>query len=49
MRSRRARLAGGAIFSLLLLTTPVAAQPGGDTFAGKSVTMIIGFGAGRRL
>jgi tripartite-type tricarboxylate transporter receptor subunit TctC len=31
---------------LLLLTTPVAAQPGGDTFAGKSVTMIIGFGAG---
>jgi tripartite-type tricarboxylate transporter receptor subunit TctC len=24
----------------------VAAQPGGDTFAGKSVTMIIGFGAG---
>jgi tripartite-type tricarboxylate transporter receptor subunit TctC len=31
---------------LLLLTTPVAAQPGGDTFAGKSVTMIIGFGPG---
>jgi tripartite-type tricarboxylate transporter receptor subunit TctC len=46
MRARQARLAGGAIFSLLLLTTPVAAQPGGDTFAGKSVTMIIGFGAG---
>ena len=46
MRSRRARLAGGAIFSLLLLTTPVAAQPGGDTFAGKSVAMIIGFGPG---
>jgi tripartite-type tricarboxylate transporter receptor subunit TctC len=31
---------------LLLLTIPVAAQSGGDTFAGKSVTMIIGFGAG---
>jgi tripartite-type tricarboxylate transporter receptor subunit TctC len=46
MRARQARLAGGAIFSLLLLTIPVAAQPGGDTFAGKSVTMIIGFGAG---
>jgi tripartite-type tricarboxylate transporter receptor subunit TctC len=46
MRSRRARLAGGAIFSLLLLTTPAAAQPGGDTFAGKSVAMIIGFGPG---
>lgn len=46
MRSRRARLAGGAIFSLLLLTTPVAAQPGGDTFAAKSVAMIIGFGPG---
>jgi tripartite-type tricarboxylate transporter receptor subunit TctC len=46
MRARQARLAGGAIFSLLLLTTPVAAQPGGDTFAGKSVTMIIGFGPG---
>jgi len=39
-------LAGGAIFSLLLLTTPVAAQPGGDTFAAKSVAMIIGFGPG---
>jgi len=46
MRSRRARLAGGAIFSLLLLTTPVAAQPGGDTFAGKSMATIIGFGPG---
>jgi tripartite-type tricarboxylate transporter receptor subunit TctC len=46
MRARQARLAGGAIFSLLLLTIPVAAQSGGDTFAGKSVTMIIGFGAG---
>lgn len=46
MRSRQARLAGGAIFSLLLLTTPVAAQPGGDTFAAKSVAMIIGFGPG---
>ena len=46
MRSRRARLAGGAIFSLLLLTTQVAAQPGGDTFAAKSVAMIIGFGPG---
>ena len=46
MRSGRARLAGGAIFSLLLLTTPVAAQPGGDTFAAKSVAMIIGFGPG---
>src|SRR4051794_2088306 len=46
MRSRRARLAGGAIFLLLLLTTPVAAQPGGDTFAAKSVAMIIGFGPG---
>jgi tripartite-type tricarboxylate transporter receptor subunit TctC len=31
---------------LLLLTTPVAAQPGGDTFAAKSVAMIIGFGPG---
>ena len=46
MRSRQTRLAGGAIFSLLLLTTPVAAQPGGDTLAGKSVAMIIGFGPG---
>jgi tripartite-type tricarboxylate transporter receptor subunit TctC len=46
MRARQARLAGGAIFSLLLLTTPVAAQPGGDTFAAKSVAMIIGFGPG---
>ena len=46
MRSRPARLAGGAIFSSLLLTTPVAAQPGGDTFARKSVAMIIGFGPG---
>ena len=46
MRSRRARLAGAAVFSLLLLTTPVAAQPGGDTFAAKSVAMIIGFGPG---
>jgi tripartite-type tricarboxylate transporter receptor subunit TctC len=31
---------------LLLLATPVAAQPGGDTFAAKSVAMIIGFGPG---
>jgi tripartite-type tricarboxylate transporter receptor subunit TctC len=31
---------------LLLLTAPVAAQPGGDTFAAKSVAMIIGFGPG---
>ena len=31
---------------MLLLTTPVAAQPGGDTFAAKSVAMIIGFGPG---
>ena len=46
MRSGQARLAGGAIFSLLLLATAVAAQPGGDTFAGKSVAMIIGFGPG---
>ena len=46
MRSKQARLAGGAIFSLLLLTTPVAGQLGGDTFAGKSVAMIIGFGPG---
>jgi tripartite-type tricarboxylate transporter receptor subunit TctC len=46
MRSKQARLAGGAIFSLLLLTTPVAGQPGGETFAGKSVAMIIGFGPG---
>jgi tripartite-type tricarboxylate transporter receptor subunit TctC len=46
MRSKQAGLAGGAIFSLLLLTTPVAAQPGGDTFAAKSVAMIIGFGPG---
>ena len=46
MRARQARLAGGAIFSLLLLTTPVAAQPGGDTFVAKSVAMIIGFGPG---
>jgi tripartite-type tricarboxylate transporter receptor subunit TctC len=46
MRSKQARLAAGAIFSLLLLTTPVAGQPGGDTFAGKSVAMIIGFGPG---
>jgi hypothetical protein len=42
----QARLAGGAIFSLLLLTTPVAGTTGGDTFAGKSVAMIIGFGPG---
>jgi len=46
MRSKQAQLAGGTIFSLLLLTTPVAAQPGGDTFAAKSVAMIIGFGPG---
>jgi tripartite-type tricarboxylate transporter receptor subunit TctC len=46
MRARQARLAGGAIFSLLLLTTPVAAEPSGDTFAAKSVAMIIGFGPG---
>jgi tripartite-type tricarboxylate transporter receptor subunit TctC len=46
MRARQARPAGGAIFSLLLLTAPVAAQPGGDTFAAKSVAMIIGFGPG---
>ena len=46
MRSKQARLAGGAIFSLLLLTTPVAGQLDGDTFAGKSVAMIIGFGPG---
>jgi tripartite-type tricarboxylate transporter receptor subunit TctC len=42
MRARQAR----AIFSLLLLTTPVAAEPSGDTFAAKSVAMIIGFGPG---
>jgi tripartite-type tricarboxylate transporter receptor subunit TctC len=46
MRARQAPLVGGAILSLLLLTTQVAAQPGGDTFAGKSVAMIIGFGPG---
>jgi tripartite-type tricarboxylate transporter receptor subunit TctC len=46
MRAKQARPAGGAIFSLLLLTAPVAAQPGGDTFAAKSVAMIIGFGPG---
>jgi tripartite-type tricarboxylate transporter receptor subunit TctC len=42
MRARQAR----AIFSLLLVTTPVAAEPSGDTFAAKSVAMIIGFGPG---
>src|SRR5689334_235111 len=46
MRSRRARVACAAIFSLLLLTAPAAAQPGGETLAGKSVAMIIGFGPG---
>src|SRR3954454_1371971 len=46
MRSKQARLAGGAIFLLLLLTNPGAGQLGGDTFAGKSVAMIIGFGPG---
>ena len=40
------RLPAVAIFSSLMLATatPVAAQ--GDTLAGKSVQMIIGFGAG---
>ena len=46
MGSRQGRLPSVAIFSLLLLTTSVAAQPVGDTLAGKSVAMIIGFGPG---
>ena len=46
MRPKQVGLPGIAIFSLLLLTTPVAAQPAGDTLAGKSVPMIIGFGPG---
>jgi tripartite-type tricarboxylate transporter receptor subunit TctC len=46
MGSRQGRLPSVAMFSLLLLTTSVAAQPAGDSLAGKSVAMIIGFGPG---
>src|SRR3977135_469616 len=46
MGSRQDRLPSVSIFSLLLLTTSVAAQPAGESLAGKSVAMIIGFGPG---
>jgi tripartite-type tricarboxylate transporter receptor subunit TctC len=45
MRPKRIGLPGIAIFALVL-TSPIAAQPAGDSLAGKSVSMIIGFGAG---
>jgi tripartite-type tricarboxylate transporter receptor subunit TctC len=45
MRPKRIGLPGTAIFALVL-TSPIAAQPAGDSLAGKSVSMIIGFGAG---
>ena len=43
MKPKRIGLPGIAIFALVL---PIAAQPAGDSLAGKSVSMIIGFGAG---
>ena len=45
MRPKRIGLPGITIFGLVL-TSPIAAQPAGDSLAGKSVSMIIGFGAG---
>ena len=45
MRPKRIGLPGSTIFGLVL-TSPIAAQPAGDSLAGKSVSMIIGFGAG---
>jgi tripartite-type tricarboxylate transporter receptor subunit TctC len=45
MRPKRIGLPGTAIFALVL-TSPIAAQLAGDSLAGKSVSMIIGFGAG---
>ncbi|MGZ3295076.1 MAG: Bug family tripartite tricarboxylate transporter substrate binding protein [Xanthobacteraceae bacterium] len=45
MRPKRIGLPGITIFALVL-TSPIAAQPAGDSLAGKSVSMIIGFGAG---
>jgi tripartite-type tricarboxylate transporter receptor subunit TctC len=45
MRPKGIGLPGTAIFALVL-TSPIAAQPAGDSLAGKSVSMIIGFGAG---
>jgi tripartite-type tricarboxylate transporter receptor subunit TctC len=45
MRPKRIGLPGTAIYALVL-TSPIAAQPAGDSLAGKSVSMIIGFGAG---
>ncbi|MGZ3362046.1 MAG: Bug family tripartite tricarboxylate transporter substrate binding protein [Xanthobacteraceae bacterium] len=45
MRPKRIGLPGIATFALVL-TSPIAAQPAGDSLAGKSVSMIIGFGAG---
>ena len=45
MKPKRIGLPGIAIFALVL-TSPIAAQPAGDSLAGKSVSMIIGFGAG---
>ncbi|HET7257802.1 MAG TPA: hypothetical protein VFJ46_28885 [Xanthobacteraceae bacterium] len=45
MRPKRIGLPGIAIFALVL-TSPIAAQPAGESLAGKSVSMIIGFGAG---
>lgn len=45
MTPKRIGLPGIAIFALVL-TSPIAAQPAGESLAGKSVSMIIGFGAG---
>ena len=45
MKPKRIGLPGIAIFALVL-TSPIAAQPAGDSLAGKSVSMMIGFGAG---
>ena len=45
MRPKRIGLPGTAIFALVL-TSPIAAQPAGESLAGKSVSIIIGFGAG---
>ena len=45
MKPKRIGLPGIAIFALVL-TSPIAAQPAGDSLAGKAVSMIIGFGAG---
>src|SRR5467141_1773545 len=44
MRSRQAHLPTLALLTLLISTSTVDAQP--DLLAGKSVQMIIGFGAG---